>query len=93
MKTFFQAGESNEAAPNKSNRTKHAATKSSKATNSNLLYNKLSPSLQSLVTNISSMGFEIDRVAWVTEKLGKDDKKVKNTFNISFLFENLTIGL
>lgn len=46
-------------------------------TEQNALYRSLSGSSQTLVTNISSMGFPVERVARITEKLGrKDDKKV-----------------
>lgn len=41
-------------------------------------YNKLSISSRDLARNISSMGFPLEQVARVTEKFGKDDKKVKN---------------
>lgn len=42
------------------------------------LYNKLSNSSQKLAQNISSMGFPLERVARITDKLGNDDKKVCN---------------
>ncbi|XP_055375215.1 GATA zinc finger domain-containing protein 8 [Condylostylus longicornis] len=37
---------------------------------------KLSPSSQNLIQNISSMGFPIERVAKIADKLGTDDKKI-----------------
>lgn len=40
------------------------------------LYHSLSESSQTLATNISSMGFPLERVARITEKFGRDDKKV-----------------
>lgn len=45
------------------------------------LYHSLSESSQQLATNISSMGFPLERVARITEKLGRDDKKVQNQSN------------
>lgn len=53
---------------------------SSNSTNSNddnSIYRKLSMSSRNLARNISSMGFPLEQVARITEKLGKDDKKVK----------------
>lgn len=49
------------------------------------LYHSLSESSQKLATNISSMGFPLERVARITEKLGKDDKKVSDR-NLETLF-------
>lgn len=47
-------------------------------TEQNALFRSLSGSSQTLVTNISSMGFPVERVARITEKLGReDDKKVR----------------
>lgn len=40
------------------------------------LYHSLSESSQTLATNISLMGFPLERVARITEKFGRDDKKV-----------------
>lgn len=42
----------------------------------NTLFRSLSGSSQKLVTNISSMGFPVERVTRITEKLGRNDKKV-----------------
>lgn len=40
-------------------------------------YEKLSISSRDLARNISSMGFPLEQVARITEKFGKDDKKVR----------------
>lgn len=47
-----------------------------KSIDPNSIYNKLSLSSRNLARNISSMGFPLEQVARLTEKLGKDDKKV-----------------
>ncbi|XP_050100343.1 probable serine/threonine-protein kinase MARK-A [Anopheles aquasalis] len=39
-------------------------------------YNQLSPAEQNLVKRISSMGFPLERVVWVLQRIGNDDKKV-----------------
>lgn len=39
-------------------------------------FRKMSISSQKLIKNISSMGFPLDRVSRIAEKLGKDDKKI-----------------
>ena len=41
-----------------------------------LTFNKLSQSSQNLATNISSMGFPLERVSRVVKLYGNDDKKV-----------------
>lgn len=49
-------------------------------------YNKLSISSRDLARNISSMGFPLEQVARITEKFGKDDKKVcGNYFSFNLL--------
>lgn len=52
-------------------------------------FHRLSITSQKLAQNISLMGFPLERVSRVTEKIGKDDKKVM--FGFKFLklnFEN-----
>ncbi|ETN58754.1 hypothetical protein AND_009659 [Anopheles darlingi] len=39
-------------------------------------YNQLSQTEQNLVKRISSMGFPLERVVWVLQRIGNDDKKV-----------------
>uniref|UniRef100_A0A2M4AM43 Uncharacterized protein n=1 Tax=Anopheles triannulatus TaxID=58253 RepID=A0A2M4AM43_9DIPT len=39
-------------------------------------YNQLSQAEQNLVKRISSMGFPLERVVWVLQRIGNDDKKV-----------------
>lgn len=78
----MKSGESKELATTaatltNSNRSNNLGLKPSKVPDKNLIYRNLSPSSQSLATNISSMGFPLERVARITEKLGKDDKKVR----------------
>lgn len=55
------------------NQTTSDSTNSSDA---NPIYSKLSISSRNLARNISSMGFPLEQVARITEKLGKNDKKV-----------------
>ena len=49
---------------------------STNSSDANPIYSKLSISSRNLARNISSMGFPLEQVARITEKLGKDDKKV-----------------
>lgn len=52
------------------------ASNSTNSIDDNAIYKKLSISSRNLAKNISSMGFPLEQVARIMEKLGKDDKKV-----------------
>lgn len=52
------------------------ATRSKSTTEEIKQYQNLTTSTQALVSSISKMGFPIERVARITEKIGENDKKV-----------------
>ncbi|XP_055320014.1 uncharacterized protein LOC129577279 [Sitodiplosis mosellana] len=56
--------------------TSQNTSDSTNSIDANPIYSKLSVSSRNLARNISSMGFPLEQVARITEKLGKDDKKI-----------------
>lgn len=63
--------------------TSHSANKQE---DTSPTYEKLSISSRDLARNISSMGFPLEQVARITEKFGKDDKKVWKYLSFNLLF-------
>lgn len=51
-------------------------TRSDQTENADQLLRNLSASSQKLAKSISLMGFPLERVSKITEKFGKDDKRV-----------------
>lgn len=73
MLFLFISGENNDDSAIKQGENSSNSTNSN---DDNSIYRKLSMSSRNLARNISSMGFPLEQVARITEKLGKDDKKV-----------------